>query len=228
MLAVLISCGDIELLVVCFNLQFPGSSYSLMELCTRLWVVKHVQQLGAVLNCLRMLAISSHLLFSWVFDESIFQFIYFGIVGKIFCVLSWDVSERLFNFQQALELQSQNSNWLDDVGSSGGFFRRWVGEFHYAFNCVCSECFGASNYLNAGVFNLIIHSLANFRGGIFLKFWSGLHKNCERNGEELLGGIAHDVKSAHQTKNWLDLSFGDVPMFLEQVERQHSSDVLSS
>lgn len=99
MFGILIRCDDIQPFIVCLDLLFSGSRYSLMELCTLLWVIKDVQQFGAVVNCLCMLAISSHLLFSWVFDESIFQFIYFGIVCKIFFVFSWDVSKCLFNFQ---------------------------------------------------------------------------------------------------------------------------------
>jgi hypothetical protein len=49
--------------------------------------------------------------------------------------------------------------------------------------------------------------------------------NQERNGEELLRRVTHDVQGAHETKDRLNLSLGQVPVLLEKIQWHDSCNL---
>ncbi len=79
----------------------------------------------------------------------------------------------------------------------------------------------------AGVKHQLINPLIHFCGVLLAVIYCA-QQDLKGHLELLTGSVSHDVQGAHETEEAGGAATSDLPMLLEQVERQHSVDLLSS
>ena len=137
-----------------------------------------------------------------------------SIVEVLLVLFLLDKRLEIVDLEHRVELTCQDSDGFDDILRPRRNFFGLVGKLYYLFNDGLKELRVLAHLLNASFLDEVEHLLVGF-AWISIDLLHGFIENQERHHFKLLSSVAHDVKSAHEGQERMDLSTGNCPMLAE-------------
>ena len=123
-----------------------------------------------------------------------------------------------------IELQSKDIERRHYIDSPIG---RWVNKFSHFYENILLECLVAREYHGTGLLNKAIYELSRLCFFNFCSFLT-LLKYKEGHSKVLRRLVTKRVKCAHKSKNRLDFSLCNHPVFSEKEQRKHTRNAFTT